>query len=102
MEQQNMQDRAGYYLDTLNRVREQVQDEETARAILQEIGKDGRVEKMRAGNGSVDGNNFGGNSSQGEQPATTKQLGYLRALNVEIPKGLTKQEASELIDENAG
>ena len=105
MEQQNMQDRAGYYLETFSRVREQVQDEETARAILQEIGKDGRVEKMHeSSNGRVGiGHSFrgsgNGGNNQGDQPATEKQLWLLRSLGMNPPEGLTKRSASELIDE---
>ena len=38
-------------------------------------------------------------SVNGEQPATSKQLGYLKVLGVEVPAELTKQCASELIDE---
>ena len=32
-------------------------------------------------------------------PATRRQLGYLNVLGVEVPAGLTKREASRLIDE---
>jgi hypothetical protein len=32
------------------------------------------------------------------QPATQRQLGYLRKLGVEVPEGLTRAEASALID----
>jgi len=109
MEQQMMEDRAGYYLETLNRVREQVQDDETARAILQEIGKDSRVEKMRAGNGNgfrVGGNGVSRQNSfgngQGDQPATEKQLSFLKDLGMNPPAGLTKGSASALIDEARG
>ena len=33
------------------------------------------------------------------QPATPKQIGYLKSLKVKIEPGLTKARASELIDE---
>ncbi len=35
-----------------------------------------------------------------EEPATKKQIDYLIGLGIEIPKGLTKKEASKLIEEN--
>lgn len=37
-----------------------------------------------------------------EQPATTKQLNYLRALNIDVPENLTKKEAFLLIKESVG
>ena len=32
-------------------------------------------------------------------PATPRQVGYLNVLGVEVPAGLTKRDASRLIDE---
>ena len=40
-------ERTKQYLELFEKLREKVSDEQTAVAILQEIGKDGRVEKMR-------------------------------------------------------
>lgn len=34
-----------------------------------------------------------------QEPATDRQIAYLQALNAEIPEGLTKPQASQLIDE---
>ena len=39
-----------------------------------------------------------GHDGQDEEPATDKQLGYLKSLGVEIPENLEKRKASELID----
>ena len=67
--------------------------------MLQEIGKDGRVEKMRGVStrpGSQAGVGFG---SETDQSATPKQLSFLKRLGVEIDAGLTKRDASKLIDE---
>ena len=63
--------------------------------ILQEIGKDGRVEKMRG----VSDVTVASLDSNGEQLATSKQLGFLKRLGVKVPPGLSKLEASRLIDE---
>ena len=86
-------------VELYTQLRSRVESEGAALALLQEIGKTRRVEMMRARNGSVNGNNFGGNSSQGDQPATTKQLFYLKRLGINPPEGLTKRSASALIDE---
>ena len=34
-----------------------------------------------------------------DQPATEKQLGFLKSLGIKVESGLTKQQASALIDE---
>lgn len=67
--------------------------EDVALAVLQEIGKDGRVERMsvRVPQG---GNGFG----NGDVPATEKQLGFLTRLGIEAKEGVTKMQASNLID----
>ena len=61
--------------------------------MLQEVGKDGRVERMRS--------SVVQNGTNGEQPATEKQTNYLASLGVDVPAGLTKKAASELIDQHA-
>jgi hypothetical protein len=38
-------------------------------------------------------------SSYDEAPATDKQIAYLRKLGVRVGEGVTKQEASHLIDQ---
>ena len=68
--------------------------EEVIMAMLQEVGKDGRVERMQSANGLGRTNGV----SNGDVPATEKQLGYLKKLGVEVTPGLTKKQASELID----
>ena len=70
-------------------------DEATAVALVQEIGKDGRVEKMRG----FPETTVASLDSNGEQLATSKQLGFLRRLGVKVPQGISKVEASRLIDD---
>jgi hypothetical protein len=61
--------------------------EVVAMTILQEISKDRRMEEIKA------------ERNNNNEPATSKQLGYLKKLGVEPEPGITKQEASKLIDE---
>ena len=93
--------RIGHYLDLLNEIKQQGVEESTAVRIVQEVARDRRSEQIReerrngvASNGSV-------NTGNGE-PATDKQLGYLSTLGVKVPDGLTKKEASALIDAAVG
>lgn len=74
-----------------------VGNEEVAVVLVQEIGKDGRVERMRFGP-SV--NAYTRLDANGDQPATGKQIGFLKRLGVEISQGLTKEHASALIDQH--
>lgn len=64
----------------------ETKDKETiALAIMQELAKDRRMEEIKAnGNGSK---------------PTPKQIAYLKRLGVKTSEGITKQEASKLIDE---
>ena len=82
------------YVELFTQLRSRVSTDEVALAMLQEIGKDARVERMHGRNGQSNGNCVG----NGDVPPTTKQLGFLRDLGVEIPRGLTKRQASEVID----
>ena len=102
--------RLGHYLELFDRVRARVTDESTAVAILEQVGKDFRVEKMMQRVDSRSGNDWSVSkvaigdvddqvSLGGELPATDKQLGYLKALGVKVPEKLSKLEASRLIDE---
>ena len=87
---------ANGYVELFEEVKGRVGDDQVALGILQEIGKDGRVEKMcaRGVSASI-------RDANGEQPATSKQIGYLKSLGVGVPTGLTKQGPSELIDQHA-
>lgn len=87
---ENMRDRIGKYVEIVRNLAPKV-DEAYGVAILQEIGKDLRcdrvVEKRHAENGSE------------SQPATQKQIDYLKRLGIEITEKVTKKKASQLIDE---
>jgi len=76
------------YTSLLEQIKEKVNNENEAVAVLQEIGKDLRTVFIQTGQ---DTNN--------DSLATKKQIGYLKRLGVEIPEGLTKKDASRLIDE---
>ena len=75
------------YINLYEEIKSKVQDEQLAATILKEIAKDKRMMEIAAKN---NGNN---------NKATDKQIGYLKRLGVKIEPGLTKQRASELIDE---
>jgi hypothetical protein len=63
---------------------EQTGDEQAAIAIMQEVGKNERQREYRGGN----------------EPATQKQLEYLKDLDEALVReGMTKYEASQAIDE---
>ena len=83
-----MNEKINYYVSLLEQIKQQVSDSETAIAILQQIGKDSRMEKIQSKQAS---------ENSKDEPATSKQLGFLKDLGVEIKPGLSKQEASDLI-----
>ncbi|MFA5033807.1 MAG: hypothetical protein WC614_12420 [bacterium] len=66
----------------------EAKDKETiALAIMQELAKDRRMEEIKA------------NGGNGDKPATPKQIAYMKKLGITPDEGMTKQEASKLIDE---
>ena len=75
------------YVELLSELEERAGSEPAAIAILQEMGKDRR-------NGAARRN--------GNGEATEKQLAYLKDLGVEVSPGISKLEASRLIDEANG
>jgi len=83
----NTQSKVDHYLELLNALKEKVSDEGNAVRILAEISKDQRMDQMREERESMNG-----------EPATTKQLQYLKTLGVQVAPGLTKKQASRLID----
>jgi hypothetical protein len=76
------------YLGLFQEIRGRVSDDQVARAILAEVAKDRRMEEIRQER-----------EQHNSDPATAKQLQYLKNLGVETRPGLTKKEASVLIDE---
>ncbi len=83
------------YLRVYERVNSVVKHAEVAAAIIEQVGKDARCESLM--NGRSNGN--GHANGNGDMPATEKQLGYLAKLGVQVPAGVSKREASRLIDE---
>ncbi len=85
-----MNKKIDYYVSLLEQIEQKVSDPQKAIAVLQQIGKDCRMEKIqseRAQDNSTD------------ELATPKQLEFLKDLGVDVKPGLTKQEASDLIAE---
>ena len=86
-----IQQRIDGYLEVHERVKPVVKDAEIVAAVIEQIGKDARCARLVNGRANGNGN--------GEQNATEKQIGFLKKLNVAMPAGCTKQEASRLIDQ---
>ena len=82
------------YVDLYQQVRSTVTDAAAAAEIVNQIGKESRMHRMM--NGRSPGRSV---SSGGDQPASERQLGYLQSLGIKVESGLTKQQASALIDE---
>jgi len=59
-----------------------------ALGILQEMSKDRRVEEMKAEREKAK-----------QEPATSRQIAYLKVLGVEADEGLSKQNAAKMIEQ---
>lgn len=81
-----------FYADAFKRARSKAGDGELAGMIMQQIGRDLRTAQIQGAIG-ISG------SSNGDVPATPKQLAYLDRLGVPFEERISKQQASELIDE---
>jgi hypothetical protein len=86
-----MKNRLDAYLELLEEISEKT-DEKTAVALLQEISKDRRMEKIREEQGF----------KNGDQPATDKQKKFMTKLGIEFTDDITKKQASFLIDGELG
>jgi len=87
----NIQGKLEKYLELFQEIRGKVDDERTALTLLQEVSKDRRMEQIREEREMKNG-----------EPATTRQLQFMKKLGIEIPPGVTKKQASMLIDEETG
>ena len=87
-----MRNRMTEYVDLFKEARNKVGDDQIALAVLEQVGKDCRVERMNSPARSKA-------SSGGSSQATEKQVAFLKQLGVEAPAGVSKQGASELIDQ---
>ena len=92
MDSKEIQAQVDFYADAFEKAQARVGDGELASLIVQQIGKDLRTSQIQ----NTSGNSGNGN---GEQTATPKQLAYLKRLGVPFEEGISKQQASELIDE---
>ena len=88
-----MNEKIDYYVSALEQIKQKVSDPQIAIAILREIAKDNRMEKIQSERSKENSKDI---------PASPKQLGFLKDLGVEFQSGLTKQEASDLISKAKG
>lgn len=87
-----MKKRLGAYLELLEEISEKTDNESTAVALLQEISKDRRMEKIREEQGLKDSDTL----------ATEKQKKFMNDLGIEFADDITKKQASFLIDTERG
>ena len=87
-----MKVRLNSYLDLLEEISEKTGNESTAVALLQEISKDRRMEKIKHEQ----------DSRNGEMPATEKQKKFMEDLNIEFADDITRKQASFLIENERG
>ena len=85
------------YVEVYERLNTVVKSTEVTAAIIEQVGKDTRCEWLM--NARSNGNGNGRSNGNDDEPATEKQIGFLKRLNVDVPTGVNKQEASRLIDE---
>ncbi len=85
-----MNERINYYVSLFEEIQQKISDPQVAVAILQQIGKDNRMQAIQSEMA---------NENSKSQPATAKQLGFLKDLGVEVKPGLSSKEASALIKE---
>ncbi len=83
--EKRMQESIDNYIELYDAIQYKTGDEGVTVAILQEIGKDKRMNRM---------------SDSSHDTATEKQKGYLKVLGIEFSDSITKQEASELIEQS--
>lgn len=101
MEREETLNAVEQYVTLFNEVKTRVNDDQAAVSILEQIGKDSRVEKMleQRGIGAVRADSL----ENGESLASWKQMNYLKSLGVTVPdRPLTRTEAPTMIDEALG
>ena len=88
MEKEITEQKVSDYIALYNQIMQRIEGEpRDALAILAEIGKDARMEQMKAER-----------KRQNGDPATERQKQFLKKLEVEFVPELTKAQASALID----
>ncbi len=99
MENETAAERVDFYKQLVDQLTGTMPDTAVLASVVEQVGKDLRMGEIlrREGNASNGSNGWNGSD---EQPATAKQIGFLRRLGVkDIPAGLSKRDASTLIDE---
>jgi hypothetical protein len=79
------------YLEVFNEIKKKTDDSTVAIALLSEICKDRRMQEIKE---QKEANN--------NESATERQKRFMKNLGIKIPQGVTKKEASMLIDEELG
>ena len=104
--EQNAVDAVDDYLKLYNEIKVRTGDGQSALVILREVNKDVRMaqiseERARTRQRRISLGSGRANVSQDDnaRPATERQLGYLSQLAVDVAPGLSKAQASALIDE---
>lgn len=92
MMQSETQSTLNRYAAAFTKIKESVKDEHAAAVIPQEAAGNRRA-------GRISAEQQAERAGQEGEPATPKQLEFLKCLRMPIPQGLTKQAASRLIDE---
>ena len=95
--QLTMEECVAKYLSVFERARAKVGSDEAAAVIVEQVGKDFRVDKMH-------GDRQNGRASHGDagsEKASQRQLNYLRRLGISVSEAekLTMSEASRMIDD---
>ena len=99
MEIETAIERVDFYKQLVDQLVGFVPDTAVVATVVEQVGKDLRMGEMlrREGNTS---NGLNGWNGSDEPLATAKQIGFLKRLGVkDIPTGLSKRDASTLIDE---
>ena len=104
--QHNAVDAVDDYLKLYHEIKVRTGDGQSALVILREVNKDVRMaqiseervrtrgRRIRLGSGKANGRR-----DDNARPASERQLGYLSQLGVDVCPGLSKAQASALIDE---
>ena len=84
----DVQTKINEYALLIEQIRNRLGDDADTLAVLQEIGKDIRANNIQQTK-----------SYNSDYPATENQIAYLKRLGSKIPEGLTKRQASKMIDD---
>jgi hypothetical protein len=77
---QSIQGKLDKYLELFQELRQKTGDDAVALRLLQEVSKDRRMEEIREER-----------EIKNSEPATARQLKFMKNLRIEIPPGVTKK-----------